>query len=156
MAEGQHVVATNRRARHDYAIQETFEAGIVLTGAEVKSLRAGRASLAEAYARVNAGELWLEGMHIPPYEQGGGSRAEYEAKRPRKLLAHRKEIDRLVGKINEQRLALIPLRLYFKRGIAKVELGLGKGKKQYEKRRSIADREHQREMERGLAQRRRS
>ena len=152
MAQGQHTVATNRRARHDFSIEETVEAGIVLSGPEVKSLRAGRASIADAFGRIRDGELWVEGIHIPPYEQAG-KRAEYEEKRPRKLLMHRKEIDRLVGKLKERGLTLVPLRLYFVRGLAKLEMGLGKGKREYEKRRSIADKEHQREMERALSRR---
>ena len=152
MAQGQHTVATNRRARHDFSIEETVEAGIVLSGPEVKSLRAGRASIADAFGRIRDGELWVEGIHIPPYEQAG-KRAEYEEKRPRKLLMHRREIDRLVGKLKERGLTLVPLRLYFVRGLAKLEMGLGKGKREYEKRRSIADKEHQREMERALSRR---
>lgn len=153
MAAGEKTVATNRRARHDYAIDERYEAGIALTGAEVKSLRAGRASLAEAYGRVTDGEVWLENLHIPPYEHGDVR--VHEPRRPRKLLLHRSEIERLVGKTQERGLSLIPLRLYFKRGLAKLELGLGRGKRQWEKRQSIADREHQREIERGFARRQR-
>ena len=153
MAAGEKTVATNRRARHDYAIDERYEAGIALTGAEVKSLRAGRASLAEAYGRVTDGEVWLENLHIPPYEHGDVR--EHQPRRPRKLLLHRSEIERLIGKTQERGLSLIPLRLYFKRGLAKLELGLGRGKRQWEKRRSIADREHQREIERGFARRQR-
>jgi SsrA-binding protein len=154
LAGGEHIVATNRRARHDYHIEETFEAGMVLTGAEVKSLRAGRASLSDAYGRVAGSELWLENLHIPPYEHGTSQRG-YEPKRPRKLLLHRREIARLIGKTQERGLTLVPLRLYFVRGLAKLELGLGRGKRQYEKRRAIADREHRREMERGLSRRQR-
>lgn len=153
MARAEHTVATNRRARHDYHIQETFEAGMVLTGAEVKSLRAGRASLSDAYGRVTGGELWVENLHIPPYEHGTSQRG-YEPKRPRKLLLHRHEIARLIGKTKERGLTLVPMRLYFVRGRAKLELGLGRGKRQYEKRRAIADREHRREMERGMSGRR--
>jgi len=152
MAEGEKTVASNRKARHDYQILERIEAGIVLTGSEVKSLRGGRASLVEAFARVRDGEVWLEGMHVPPYEQG--EKRGYNPTRPRKLLLHRREIARLMGKQNEQGLALVPMRVYFTHGIAKVELGLGKGKREYEKRQSIAKREHQREMERAVGRRR--
>ena len=150
MAAGEHTVATNRRARHDYHIEETFEVGMVLTGAEVKSLRSGRASLSDAYGRVTGNELWVENLHIPPYEHGTSQRG-YEPKRPRKLLLHRREIARLIGKTAERGLTLVPMRLYFVRGLAKLELGLGRGKRQYEKRRAIADREHRREMERGMS-----
>ena len=150
---GTHAVATNRRARRDYAIDETFESGIVLTGAEVKSLRAGRASLAEAYARVDGREVWLEGLHIPPYAHTSG--ADPDPRRPRKLLLHRQEIDRLIGKTQERGLTLVPLRLYFTRGLAKVELGLGRGRRRHEKRQVELEREHRREIERGLARRRR-
>jgi len=152
MAEGEKTVASNRKARHDYQILERVEAGIVLTGSEVKSMRGGRASLVEAFARVRDNEVWLEGMHVPPYEQG--EKRGYNPTRPRKLLLHRREIARLMGKQNEQGLALVPMRVYFTHGIAKVELGLGKGKREYEKRQSIAKREHQREMERAVGRRR--
>jgi SsrA-binding protein len=151
---GEKVVATNRRARHDYSIEETFEAGIVLIGSEVKSLRAGRASLAEAFARVRDGELWLENMHIPPY-QHADTKGSYDPLRARKLLLHRGEIERLIGKTQERGLTLVPLRLYFTRGLAKLELGLARGKRQFEKRQAIAEREHRREMERAAARRRR-
>ena len=124
--EGQKTVVSNRRARHDYEILERYETGIVLTGAEVKSLRGGRGSLAEAYARVRDDEVWLEGMHIPPYEQAM-DKTRWEPIRPRKLLLHRKEIERLIGTTAEKGLALIPLRVYFAHGLAKVELGLGAG-----------------------------
>jgi SsrA-binding protein len=147
--EGDRTVATNRRARHDYQIEETFEAGMVLTGPEVKSLRAGRASLSDAYARVDGSAVWVENMHIPPYEMADTRR--YDAKRPRKLLLHRDQISRLTGKTAERGLALIPLKVYFTRGLAKMELGLGRGRRQYEKRQAIAEREHRREMERGLS-----
>ena len=146
-------VATNRRARHDYDIEETFEAGLVLTGPEVKSLRAGRATLADAFGRVRDGEVWLEGMHIPPYEMAD-TRA-YHPTRPRKVLLHRAEIERLTGKTAERGLALVPLKVYFTRGLAKVELGLGKGKRRFEKRQALAEREHQREIERAVTARRR-
>jgi SsrA-binding protein len=146
------VAASNRRASHDYEIVERIEAGIRLTGSEVKSLRGGRASLAEAYARIRHGEAWLEGMHIPPYEQG--QTKGYDPIRPRKLLLHRREIERLLGKTKEQGLAMIPMRVYFTHGLAKVEIGLGKGRREHEKRQSIAKREAEREMERAAGRRR--
>jgi SsrA-binding protein len=147
-------VASNRRARHDYQIDETIEAGIVLTGPEVKSLRAGRASLQDAYARVDGNAVWVENVHIPPYEMADTRR--YDPKRPRKLLLHRDQIGRLTGKTAERGLTLIPLKIYFTRGLAKMELGLGRGKRQYEKRQAIADREHRREMEQAFAARRKT
>ena len=151
--EGEKTVASNRRARHDYAIQETLEAGLQLTGDEVKSLRAGRASLTDCYARVRDGEAWIEGLHIPPYEQGDVKR--HLPTRPRKLLLHRREIEKLASQQQEERLSIVPLRVYFTHGIAKVELGVGKGKRAYEKRQSIAKRESQREIERAMGQQRR-
>jgi SsrA-binding protein len=150
---GDRTVATNRRARHDYAIEETFEAGMVLSGPEVKSLRAGRATIADAYARVVGEEVWVENLHIPPYEQSDSRR--YLPTRPRKLLLHREEIRRLIGKTAERGRTLVPLRIYFTRGLAKMELGLGRGKRRFEKREAIAEREHRREMERGFAARNR-
>ncbi len=146
-------VASNRRARHDYQIEETIEAGIVLTGPEVKSLRAGRASLQEAFARVDGNALWVENLHIPPYEMADVRR--YDPKRPRKLLMHREEIRRLVGKTAERGLTLVPLKMYFRRGLAKMELVLGRGKRTFEKRQSIAERESRREIERAFSARRR-
>ena len=143
------VAASNRRASHDYEILERIEAGIRLTGSEVKSLRGGRASLAEAFARIRDGEAWLEGMHIPPYEQG--QTKGYDPIRPRKLLLHRREIERLLGKTKEQGLALIPMRVYFTHGLAKVEIGLGKGKKIHDKRETIKQRDTEREMKRYLS-----
>jgi SsrA-binding protein len=145
-------VATNRKARHDYRILEEIECGVVLTGDEVKSLRSGRASIAEAYARVHDGEVWLEGMHVPPYEQGDKRR--HLPTRPRKLLLHRRQIEKLVAQQQEQRLALVPLRVYFTHGIAKVELGVGRGKREHEKRQSIAKREQEREIAQELGRRR--
>jgi SsrA-binding protein len=144
-------VATNRRARFDYDFEETFEAGLVLTGAEVKALRGGRASLNEAYARVSDGEVWVENLHIPPYSHG--QQRGYDPRRPRKLLLHREQIERLIGKTQERGLTLIPMRLYFTRGLAKLQLGLGRGKRKYEKRQAIAEREHRREMERAFSRR---
>jgi SsrA-binding protein len=149
----QKTVVSNRRARHDYEILERYETGIVLTGAEVKSLRGGRGSLAESFARVRGREIWIEGMHIPPYEQAMDKRT-YDPIRPRKLLLHRMEIERLIGKTAERGLALVPLRVYFTHGMAKLELGLGRGKRQFEKRQALAEREHEREMQRSAGRRR--
>jgi len=146
------VVASNRKARHDYELLERFEAGIKLTGDEVKSLRAGRASLVDAFARPRDGELWLEGMHVPPYEQGD-TKAHLPL-RPRKLLLHRREIDAMARDVAEKGLSVVPLRIYFTHGMAKVELALARGKRRYEKRQSIAKREAQREMERAAGRRR--
>jgi SsrA-binding protein len=150
---GQRTAVSNRRARHDYEILERFEAGIVLTGAEVKSLRGGHGSLAEAFGRVRDGEVWVEGFHIPPYEQQMDKK-RHDPVRPRKLLLHRREIERLIGKTAEKGLALVPMRVYFTHGIAKMELGLGRGKRQFEKRQSIAEREHRREIEQAASRRR--
>jgi len=146
------VVASNRRARFDYEILDTFEAGLVLLGSEVKSLREGKASINEAYASERAGELWLESMNIPPYtyaREGG-----HEPTRPRKLLLHKREITRIGERLREQSLTLVPTRVYFTNGRAKVELALGKGKRTLDKRQSIKKREQQREMERAQRHRR--
>jgi len=151
--EGQKTVVSNRRALHEYEILERFETGIVLTGAEVKSLRGGHGSLGEAFARVRNGEVWIEGFHIPPYEQAM-DKTRWDPIRARKLLLHRKEIERLIGKTAEQGLTLVPLRAYFVHGMAKLELGLARGKRQYDKRRAIAEREQQREMQREAGRRR--
>jgi SsrA-binding protein len=140
------VIATNRRARFEYEILETFEAGISLLGPEVKSLRAGRANLSEAYAIVRRGEVYLVGAHISPYEQA--SRDNPEPTRERKLLMHRAEINRLVGKVKERGLTLVPLRLYFKNGRAKVEIALARGKRAHDKRETIRRRETDRELAR--------
>jgi SsrA-binding protein len=145
-------VATNRKARHDFAILETVECGIQLTGSEVKSLRLGQASLVDCYARLRDGEMWLEGMHIPPYEQG--DKRTHEPMRPRKLLLHRRQIEALQRDSVEKGLALVPLRVYFSHGMAKVDLALARGKRQHEKRQSIAKRDAQREVERELGRRR--
>jgi SsrA-binding protein len=142
------VVITNRRARHEYDIGETFDAGLVLVGTEVKSLRAGRGSLQDAFGRIENGEAWLYHMHIPPYEQG--SRWNTDPRRKRKLLLHRWEINRLRGALDQKGLTLVPLSVYFTRGHAKVELGLGKGKKLYDKREAIAKRDAQLEERRAL------
>jgi len=147
------VIATNRRARFEYEILETFEAGIELLGPEVKSLRAGRANLGDAYATVRRGEVWLVHLHISPYEQAG--RENPEPRRERRLLLHRREIARLSGKLRERGLTLVPLRLYWKKGRAKVELGLARGKRRHDKRESIRQRDAEREVARAVSGRRR-
>lgn len=139
-------VTTNRKAYHNYHIQDSVEAGIVLTGTEIKSIRAGRVSLGDAYVKPEGGELWLLNAHIARYE--AGSYSSHEPMRPRKLLLHRKEIGALTSKVLEKGLTLVPLRLYIKDSLAKVEVALGKGKKLYDKRESIMRRETEREMER--------
>jgi SsrA-binding protein len=144
-------VATNRRARHRFELVETMEAGIVLHGSEVKSLRNGKAQMADAYAVVEGGEVWLRGLHIPPYEPA--SRENHEPERPRKLLLHRAEIERLVGKTAQKGLTLVPTRIYFKGSRAKVELALARGKQGRDRRREIADRDAQREVEREFRRR---
>lgn len=136
------LVTTNRKARHDYTILETYEAGLVLTGTEVKSLRNGRANLTDGYATIKGGEVWLIGMHISPYEQG--SYANVDPLRSRKLLLHKKEIRKLTSKLTQKGLTLIPLKVYFKHNIAKVLLGLGQGKRAYDKRHDIAKRDAER------------
>lgn len=146
---GRKVIAVNRRARHDYSIEDTFEAGIVLQGTEVKSLRAGRASLVDGYGEVRDGEVWLLGVHIPEYDQGTWT--NHEPRRPRKLLLHRAEISRLIGKTKQSGLTLVPLQMYFKDGRAKVEIALAKGKKAYDKRQDIAAREARRDADRAMA-----
>jgi SsrA-binding protein len=146
-------VATNRKAYHNYLIQDSLEAGIVLTGTEIKSIRTGRVSLGDAYVKPGAGELWLLNAHIARYE--AGSYLSHEPTRPRKLLLHRRQIDDLTSKVSEKGLALVPLRLYIKGSIAKVEVALAKGKKLYDKRESIARREIEREMGRALKRRQR-
>jgi SsrA-binding protein len=149
--KGRKVIASNRRARHDYAILDTFEAGIALTGTEVKSLRAGRASLVDAYAQEKDGEIFLYGMHVPEYAQGTWT--NHEPRRTRKLLLNRFEIDRLIGKTRETGLTLVPLSLYFSDGWAKVELALARGKKSYDKRQDLARRDADREITRALGRR---
>ena len=149
---GEITIALNRRARHEYTIDETFEAGIVLTGTEIKSVRANKVNLTGAYARVERGEAWLIGAHIAPYEQA--SRENHEAKRTRKLLLHRKEIRRLIGAVERQGLTLIPLDLYFKHGKAKVTMALGKGKKLHDKRDTERERDANREIARAVSRRR--
>jgi SsrA-binding protein len=145
------VIASNRKARHDYAILDTFEAGLALTGTEVKSLRAGRASLVDAFAQESGGELWLHGMHIPEYTMGTWT--NHAPRRVRKLLLHRGEIDRLVGKLRESGLTLVPLSVYFTGGWAKVELGLARGKRAYDKRQDLAKRDADREISRAVGRR---
>lgn len=147
-AEGIKVIATNRKARHDYFIEETFEAGIVLTGTEIKSIRAGRVNLQDSFALIRDGEVWLIGAHIAPYTHG--NRQNHEPRRERKLLLHRREINRLQGKVIERGWTLIPLRLYLRNGLAKIELGLARGKRKYDKRQSIAKRDFEREMRRAV------
>lgn len=147
------MVAQNRKARHDYHVDETFEAGIVLTGTEVKSLRAGRASLLDGYADVRDGEVWLRNVHIPEYTQGTWT--NHEPRRSRKLLLRRDEISRLIGKTQEKGHTLVPLALYFSDGYAKVEIALARGKKQHDKRETIVARQAQREAERAMADARR-
>jgi SsrA-binding protein len=152
MAKGEKPIAENRKARHDYHFLERFEAGLALTGSEVKSLREGRASLQQAYADVRDGEAWLVGAHIDTYDQAGI--ANHVPVRDRKLLLHRREIDSLYGKVREEGLTLVPVRLYFKDGRAKVEIALDRGKDVRDKRRDIAKRESDRQIERALKARR--
>jgi SsrA-binding protein len=142
------LVASNRRARFDYEILDTVEAGIALLGPEVKSLRAGKASLGDAYAIVRGGEVFLVGAHIGPYEQAG--RANAPPRRERKLLLHRAEISRLAGRVAERGFTLVPIELYFKQGRAKVQLGLARGKRRYDKRETIRERESEREVQRAV------
>jgi SsrA-binding protein len=146
------VVADNRKARHDYDIDERFEAGIVLTGSEIKSVRAGRVQLRGSYARIYNDEIYLYEAHISPYEQSG-TYFNHEPTRPRKLLLHRREISRIDGLIRQKGMTLVPLKLYFKGRRAKVELGVARGKKSYDKREDIAKRESQRDIERAMKSR---
>jgi len=148
-----HVVATNRKARHDYDVLETVEAGLVLSGTEVKSLRSGQCSLQESFAMLREGEATLRGMHIAPYQQG--SIHNVDPDRDRRLLLHRQEIVRLGSKLQEQGLTLVPLRLYFDRGLAKVELGLAKGRKSYDKRRKLREDDERRRTQEALERHRR-
>jgi SsrA-binding protein len=149
--KGRTLVAQNRRARHDYHIEDTFEAGLVLTGTEVKSLREGRASLIDGYAAVDNGEVWLHNVHIPQYTQGTWT--NHEPRRSRKLLLHREQIRKLNSKTQETGLTIVPLSMYFKDGYAKVEIGVARGKKTYDKRHSIAEREAKRDAARAMARR---
>ncbi len=149
--QGRKLVAQNKKARHDYHIEDVYEAGLVLTGTEVKSLRAGRASLVDGFAVLKDGEAWLQNVHIPEYDQGTWT--NHEPRRPRKLLLHRQEISKLVGKTKESGLTLVPLALYFKDGKAKVEIALARGKRTYDKRQALAERQAQRETDRAVARR---
>ncbi|WP_435745550.1 SsrA-binding protein SmpB [Nocardioides sp. SYSU DS0663] len=146
--QGQKMVAQNKKARHDYAIEATFEAGLVLQGTEVKSLRQGRASLVDGFVDIDGGEAWLHGVHIPEYSQGTWT--NHSARRKRKLLLHRTEIDKIERRVTEKGLTVVPLALYFKDGRAKIEIGLAKGKKSWDKRNSIAERTANREKEQAV------
>ena len=152
MTGGTKPIAENRRARHDYHLLERLEAGLALTGTEVKSLRAGQASLQRAFADVRDGEIWLVGAHIPEYAQG--NLANHDPDRDRKLLLHRREIDSLLGKVRERGLTLVPTRLYFKNGRVKIEIALARGKEARDKRRDIAERDARRQIDRALKERR--
>jgi SsrA-binding protein len=149
--QGRKLVASNRKARHDYHVEDTYEAGIVLMGTEVKALRAGRASLIDGFASVNSGELWLEGVHIPEYAQGTWT--NHAPRRKRKLLLHRLEIDRIESAIREKGKTLVPLSLYFKDGRAKVEIAVARGKREYDKRQTLRERQDRRETERAIGRR---
>jgi SsrA-binding protein len=149
--QGQKLVAQNRKARHDFHIEDTYEAGMVLTGTEVKSLRAGRASLVDGFAEVHEGEVWLHGVHIAEYSQGTWT--NHAARRKRKLLLNRNEIDKIESRVNEKGLTVIPLSLYFKDGRAKVEIALARGKKTWDKRHAIAERQARRETEQAVGRR---
>jgi SsrA-binding protein len=146
--QGRKAIATNRKARHDYSIVDTYECGVVLMGTEVKSLRAGRASLVDAFATVDDGEVWLRGLHITEYEMGTWT--NHEPRRNRKLLLHKAEILKLIGKTKESGLSLVPLSMYFKDGKVKVELALAKGKKSWDKRQTLAKRDAERETSRAM------
>jgi SsrA-binding protein len=145
------IVATNRKATHDFHLENRYEAGLVLTGTEIKSIRAGRVNLGDGYVQPRDGELWLLNVHIGPYEPSG--RHGHEPLRPRKLLLHRREIDRLISRVQERGYTIVPLRLYLKRGLAKVEIALARGKRKYDKRQAIAKRDAQREIDRALKER---
>jgi SsrA-binding protein len=141
-------VASNRKARHDYIIEDTFEAGMVLTGSEIKAIRAGQINLRDSFAALRENEMWLVNAHISPYKQA--NRENHEPRRDRKLLMHRREINRLTGKLQEKGLTLVPLQVYLKNGRAKIELGLGRGKKLYDKRQSLRERTDQRQIEQSM------
>jgi SsrA-binding protein len=149
---GQKVVATNRKARHDYTIEDTYEAGLVLTGTEVKSLRAGRASLVDGYAFIDGGEAWLDAVHIPEYHEGTWT--NHPPRRKRKLLLHKQQILKLTSKVKEGGYTLVPLQLYFSDGRAKVEIAVAKGKREYDKRQALRERQDRREAERAISSRR--
>ena len=148
---GQKVVATNRKARHDYTIEDTYEAGLVLTGTEVKSLRAGRASLVDGYAFIDGGEAWLDAVHIPEYHEGTWT--NHPPRRKRKLLLHKQQILELSSKVKEGGYTLVPLQLYFSDGRAKVEIAVAKGKREYDKRQALRERQDRREAERAISSR---
>ena len=150
--QGRKVIARNRRARHDYHVEDSYEAGLVLTGTEVKSLRQGRASLVDGFAQISDGEVWLHNVQVPEYVQGTWT--NHAPRRIRKLLLHRSEIERLTSKVQEQGLTLVPLELYFKDGNVKVEIALARGKRTYDKRQDLAKRDAAREMDRALRRRR--
>jgi len=147
-SDGIKIIVQNRKARHDYTVLDTYEAGLELQGTEVKSLRQGKANLTDSYARVDDGEVFLHNLHISEYTQG--NRFNHDPVRKRKLLLHKHEINRLRGRVEERGLTLVPLRLYFKKGKAKIELGLARGKREYDRRQDIARRDARREMERAL------
>jgi SsrA-binding protein len=149
--KGRTLIAQNKKARHDYSIEDVFEAGLVLVGTEVKSLRAGRATLTDGYASIDDGEAWLRGVHIPEYDMGTWT--NHEPRRARKLLLTRDELRRLNGKMKESGLTLIPLSMYFKDGYAKVEIAVARGRKNYDKRQAIAEKESKREAERATGRR---
>lgn len=153
MASEIKVVATNRKARHEYFIEETFEAGLVLRGSEIKSIRASKVSLQEAYVALERGEAFLHGAHVAPYDPA--SSQNHDPTRPRKLLLHRRELDKLTSRVAERGYTIVPLKMYLLRGLAKVEIALAKGKHQYDKRRKIAERDANRRIERALADRNR-
>ncbi|MFA9559544.1 SsrA-binding protein SmpB [Evansella sp. AB-rgal1] len=142
------LIAQNKKARHDYSIEETYEAGMILTGTEIKSLRGGRGNLKDSFARVSNGEVWLHNMHISPYEQG--NRYNHDPVRARKLLMHKKEINKLIGLTKEKGYTLVPLKVYIKNGFAKTLLGLGKGKKKYDKREDLKKKDANREIQRAF------
>ena len=145
---GRKLVASNRKARHDYHIEDTYEAGLALWGTEVKALRAGRCSLVDGFAQFTDGELWLEGVHIPEYTQGTWT--NHAPRRKRKLLLHREELDKIEGKIREKGRTIVPLAVYFKDGRAKVEIALATGKRQYDKRQALRERQDKREADRAM------
>ncbi|MBU7598683.1 SsrA-binding protein SmpB [Streptomyces sp. P38-E01] len=147
--KSQKLIAQHKKARHDYLILDTYECGLVLTGTEVKSLRQGRASLVDGFGQIDGGEAWLHNVHIPEYSQGTWT--NHSARRKRKLLMHREEIDKLVGKLQESGLTLVPLKLYFKDGKAKVEIALARGKREYDKRQTLREKQDRREAERTMS-----
>jgi SsrA-binding protein len=146
--QGRKIVSTNRKARHDYEILDTYEAGLVLTGSEIKSIRAGHVNLREGFVQVRGNELWLLNAHIATYDQAG--QFGHDPLRPRKLLLHRKEINRIAARVQEKGLTIVPITLYLTRGLAKVEIALARGKRQYDKRESLRRRDSQRQIERSL------